>query len=636
MRALITIVILFVIAGGGYWVYLKHVADGDVDGAGAIATIDTEARAATKRSAQFFEDLASKSPNGASATTDDYEAFAAAVSDIISVSYGSIDGEVARNVILTLPNNDKVGARIDELRLWGVDASALHDPQEGGARAADRIDLRGISWFGFDNLTNETIEVYTDTITESVKDIADEESSIELDLDMSFRMIVDGLTIYAPEAASAREAVADEEVDSTTQLMVLLQNYARWTRMVSIDAAAFYDMTADVAYTQMGQTSAMSFTAPVSGYKGLHRGDLEVMFVKDTSFDMKFDMPASEFADEGDEVATDAIPITIAMSGGVDVYSITDLNLAKIMSYLARGEIPPMSETDLLSFGQWRVLGERYEMNGKPFYSVKETVADLSNFHWLIPTDVRIKSDDIIYDIDGFMNWMTEIMATQPDAESAEVKVMMEKSMAILKNNDMSSVAFDMDLSGNWDPAEGEVASQFFLNFKDFGRLTYSGKGVITDYVSLKGLAPREGEAVDGEVLAASFIENSTFNKFSLIFTDDGGIEKSFALAVAFADLMPEGEPGTAMLRGADPNDLRISTSAIIRLSASQAAEAFPPAKEYIKAFADFIQKGGTLKIEAEPVTPFSFADFENLDETEDPQAIVDLLGFTVMHEVAK
>ena len=501
--------------------------------------------------------------------------------------------------------------------------------------------MRGISWFGFDTLTNEVMDVYTDSIAEAVKDIADEDSEVDMDLDVSFekydmraeRMIIDGLTFYDVAPPPVREAAAEDEEDSTAELMAFLQNYARWARMVSVDAVAMYDVTAEIAYKQNEEDMAMSFTAPLSGYKGLRRGDLEAMYVKDVAFDMNFDVPASEFADEGEEVSPDAPPVTMAMSGGVDVYSITDLNLAKVFDYLARGETPPMSETDLLSLGQWRVLGERYDMGGKPFYSVKETVADLSNFHWFIPTDFRVKSNNVVYDIDGLMNWVGDVMATQPDAESAETKAMMEKSMAILKDNGMSTFVFDMDFSGNWDPDNGKAASKFFLNFEDFGQLSYAGDGAIPDYAAIKGLAPSDGQEFKGEAMGAAFMGKTILNNFSVVLEDNGGVEKSFKLAVAFADLMPEDEPGAAMLRGVSPSDLRVSTSLMIRLSSSQAAAAFPPAKDYINAVADFIEKGGTLKMEVKPPAPVSLADFETMGEPEDPQQVVDMLGFSITHE---
>ena len=128
MRAIVTIIILLALAAGGYWGYTKYIAGKD-----EVDSIATDFAAATEQNAHFFQNLATAAPEGAPAGADGYTAFADAAANVIAINYGSIDGDVARDVTITLPDNDKVGVRVDELRLWDIDASALQEPGEDGA-----------------------------------------------------------------------------------------------------------------------------------------------------------------------------------------------------------------------------------------------------------------------------------------------------------------------------------------------------------------------------------------------------------------------------------------------------------------------------------------------------------------------
>ncbi|MEO1426906.1 MAG: hypothetical protein AAFU58_09010, partial [Pseudomonadota bacterium] len=136
----------------------------------------------------------------------------------------------------------------------------------------------------------------------------------------------------------------------------------------------------------------------------------------------------------------------------------------------------------------------------------------------------------------------------------------------------------------------------------------------------------------DEAAMASAFEETFAFKGLDYRLTDRGGIAKSFALAVGVAEIFPD-QPGTQMLIGADPDDLRVLSATSLRLGAGSMAAAFPPAKAYILALADFVAKGGTLIVKAEPETPVTPALLQSYENVQDPQEIVDLFGFSVTHK---
>lgn len=638
MRVIYTIIIAAVLVVGGYWAY-KNVYQSTMDGADnrAVASLDKEV--------QYFQTLKEKPPGAALAGESDYRAFAEAIHELAAISFGAFEpegaGVVAHDVVVAGLDNPEIGARITELRLYGLDISALDDFENGrSARILERFDARNVNWFGLEIFTETGMDAYIGAIAGTVEGLsAGNEAGADVDLDELFvssvdrydltaaQILMDGFTLHPLDSALVR----DDGVEPG--LAEMFQSIARWSRVFSVEAASFYDMSADLAIEQMGQNSIMKMVMPLTGYRDYRRGDTAVMVLADISYQMDMEISASQ------DAGTDAPLIPMSISGGIDRYVVSDLNLAKIYEYAARGEFPPVSDTDLISLGLWQIEGEHYEMGGQPFFSVGKTVADFSKFHWLAPTEIRVESKDIVYNIGGVMSYMSTIASASGAAPDDETNQLMADAVEILKKYDLAAPRMDFDISFRWNPDDGDGQTAFLWDVKDFAALEYKGAAQMPTFDALSSFDPAEGEKADWNGLLEIVREQAALRSLGLMIEDKGGLDKGYGLAVDFAKLVPE-DPSDAvnvMLRNADPADLRISNAAMIRMMAPQMAQVLPAAKDYLVASADFIQKGGVLRAEANPPSPVTMEMIEtqSAEFQTDPNRLVEMYGFSVTHEPA-
>ncbi len=618
----VAFVLVLAAIGAGSYLYLKKEPQAE------FTSADAGARFAE------LEALAESAADGAPASEDDLRALADVLGGFASVDLGAIeegpDGAVARGVVISFRDMDEAGFRIDELRAWGVnDGAAPGDP------FADRIDARGIEMFGLETLVEKQVDAYMDVFESSVAEMAPEaeletafETSIESYDLVADRIVVDGLAVH--EAATADAAVNDENSFMTVMKMIADSN-----RLTSFDASAIYGLRINLKMEQPTGKTAVIMTAPVAVASNWRRGDIDYSAFRDFeyAFDMEVAVPETVDAVTGE--TQPAVGMPMQMSGGYDVFSVEDVRLARLYAYLADRAAPPVSETDLMSLGVWRVRGERQTFGDHVISSTEEAMFDLSKFHWLIPTDIRMTARGGRYNLSALFEYMEEAYLQGGGGDSPEE---MEKVTAAFEKTGLDVISYDFDAAATWAHDTGAATSKMDIVADDLGDWRQSFEGTLPDFEGVKTMIPAAGEAVDWAAVTQTLMDMSALGKASVVLADKGGLDKGFAIAVEFANLAPEDDASGAMLRGADPADLRISSAAMMRLMGPQAAQNFPPAADYMTAVADFVQKGGVLRIEANPPGPVTMALFESEAEAmqTDPSRLADLLGLSVVHELAK
>lgn len=639
MRAIIALIFIVVLGAGWYWAYRRY--------GPPPAAVETIAAADYDKELRAFQAMKGETPSAAPASEADFQALADALTkaNIATMSFDSIEADdnmaVAKGVVITAIDNPDIGARIEKLQLWGVDAAALaglaSSQATDGIDVAERVDARGVEWFGLDDITESATKAYLDLITDVMEQNAPGSEAL---FDHPFaaekynfavgRMILKGLHFYPVDPAPADGDDGD--------LLSMVRKIARANLFVGVDASAAYDLTIDMAMKQMGQKTDMDFSAPLAGLRGWRRGDLDFAVMKGAHFDMTIGVSAdANVSDENG--ATDATAASISplismnTSGGIDLYAMEGVRLAKVYDYLARGEWPSKTETDFMSLGVWRYRGLRYAIDGEPFYSIGEVVYDLSHFYWLAPTQISIRAEDAVYNFVSMLNWINKMAATARGNDAAVETI--DNVIAVMQKNGLDAISGDGEFDVAWNPKNGEAELRYLGDVDDWGRFDFETEGALPNFNAFAGLAPAEGEDFDVNALESLLRDKSALNKFLFLLTDHGGIQKGFAMAIDFAELAPEGDASVAMLRGADPTDLRVSIAGMIRLTAAQAAQSFPPARDYVIAIADFIQKGGALRIEANPPTPITAAllESEEANFQTDPERAIKVFGFTLTQE---
>ncbi|MEL6111841.1 MAG: hypothetical protein AAFR20_03460 [Pseudomonadota bacterium] len=610
---------------------------------------------------------------------------------------GSNNTLLVRGLSITSAGEEKIGVRAEQARFWdlngdGVAARVSGERLDDVIPVASRIDFSGVSLINGDALADIMVDAGLEAAEKvaglfgqgdvhfaAFEDLVEFEQSLEMRVE---KAVVTQLVLQ-PYVLSLIQTSEDPEVkinpvatptDQSGKFFQLnekhlaenggdhgadrepihmMQRLAAWSMAYSFDAMALYDtaVTARTASTY-GGSSDFSYTIARTGYQGYDRGDVAVTVNKGTRYTSTASVPTLAQGEEdgegnGDgesagEISTDADDaISYVQSGETESLVLRDLRLRKIYDHLARGVWPDKNETDLFSLGFWHLKNDQQMIDGEPFYGTREFTLDLRHFHNVLPTHIDLNVDDFAINYVTYANFVSNfaglVGAGDLDAGSGNgseniVAQNIDKVVKILQDNELVDPALDIAATLNWDPGTGDYdeKSQFdledFITFKGSTAATLLPYSVLSENFSLEMTKEQE------EALAKAFEETAAFKGLTYRLSDRGGIEKSFAIAVALAELFP-GQPGTEMLIGAEPDDLRVLSATSLRLGAGSMAQAFPPAKEYILALADFISKGGTLIVKADPDPPVTVKMVEDLGSVEDPQAVVDLFGFSVTHK---
>ncbi len=414
---------------------------------------------------------------------------------------------------------------------------------------------------------------------------------------------------------------------------------ARANRAYSIDRMMFEELVFSLLQSQDGMNTRTEYRVPVAVAEDYRRGDLGAAYTRDLELKMVLDGPLDGVDASPDEDESDAPSLTATFAGSMGLFVVEDMALAPLYEHLARGEAPPMSDTDVMSLGVWRNFGEAYTINDAPLYSTEYWEADLSSFHWLIPSAIGYETKGGVYDLAGVMSMIEGFSAADPEAAAGLASV-----RALLAETGLERIAFDVEGTLNWSPQTGASAARSDLAVADIMDLTMETEGGLPTYDEIAAIdysAVQWGAAADDDVgetshwdeLGALFASRSTIASHRTALVDHGGLEKGFAVAVASANLAAEyGEANP--LAGSDPVDLRQTASTLIRVSGGQMGVVAPQLVGFAQAAADFIDESGALIVALSPAAPFAVMDLVQRLQTGaiTPEQAIEETGLTVEH----
>ncbi|MEL6791347.1 MAG: hypothetical protein AAFO78_12360 [Pseudomonadota bacterium] len=615
----------------------------------------------------------------------------------ISYDSVTLDGAnntlLVRGLSITNAGETKIGVKADEARFWDLDGDGVAD-RMGGARlddripVASRIELSGVSLINGDSFAQLMVSAGAEAVERvaglvgdnqihfaAFDDFSDVDASVAVGIkktvitDLALEPFVLSLMDLNEAPKASREAKIEfltaptaqaeggappngallsleTDADANPDFLIdiepvhLAQYIAAWNMAYSFEEMALYDMALSISTgSAYGGASSYSYSVPFSGYRGYDRGDTAVTVTKGTSYTSTSSLP-SVLDGEADAPAVSG-GATYIQTGETERFSLYDLRLRKVYDHLARGVLPDKSETDLFSLGYWHMENDQHRINGEPVYGTRDFTLDLRHFHNVLPTHIDLDVDDFAINyvtyanfIAGFADLVGAGDVEDPDGQGASniITANIEKVVKILQDNDVVDPNMDLSFTLDWGPDDGNFAEKSRFDLEDFITLKGSAAVTLLSYDVLADNFAFEMTQEDEAAMASAFEETFAFKGLDYRLTDRGGIAKSFALAVGVAEIFPD-QPGTQMLIGADPDDLRVLSATSLRLGAGSMAAAFPPAKAYILALADFVAKGGTLIVKAEPETPVTPALLQSYENVQDPQEIVDLFGFSVTHK---
>lgn len=531
----------------------------------------------------YFAGVESAAPSAPLSARADYEAFAKALGDRAAIAFGSFasegEGAVARDVIVTFGGAKGAGMKIAELRLYQGTA--------GGAKgdvAADRIDAKGLSTFGLEAVIEEATNAYTKAIVEGVEGAAGDGIEAEaraalgaaaeiVKYDFAVdRAVFDGFVLHAPDQTPAKQGAAKDEFAE------LLRVYAAAGRATSARAITMRGMKAEMASTSSGVASTFKMAIDFIGQRGVARGDLEASVMSGFSFDM----------DASAEAKNGAPPVPVVFSGGVERYTVTGLRLARLLDFWSRGEQPSPKVTDLMSFGVWESVNERYTFGGEPLYSLDRARTDMTKFRWFVPTSIRSAVTNFSYDLGGLLR------AAAKSAPPSEGGPDMDKVIALLEKHGFSKITLSGETAYDWVPETGAAKLVAQNDMKTMGAVDLDFGAGFPTFKEFASLHPKKGEAFDAEKASALFAD-AALTDASITVSDKGVLARGFALAADLQALDAGTAPGA--VKG---EDLRAAAAFSLR---SLSAAPTPLAPVYA-AVGDFIADGGVLDLAASPASP--------------------------------
>ena len=292
----------------------------------------------------------------------------------------------------------------------------------------------------------------------------------------------------------------------------------------------------------------------------------------------------------------------------IDLAEVRGADMRGAYAWLARWELPPITETEIVDLGSQVLAGYRESWNGRPVYAVERVEIAAADFYWLVPSQYDVAYRGLTYDMGLMLEEMRNGMAPGLSTEAAP---QLEQFRAALTALGLERITGDMDMSWRWD---GDTGAAALSMSSDFAGVAAGAFGVRAGGPSL---ARWDAMARD-ETLAATAVGEISLQGLNYSVTDKGLLGRAFAYAAA--------QNGA----GSGP-ELRQSVSAMIRLSSLQAGEMNPRIAGYAKALADFLERGGTLSLLAAPSAPVSLLALQAASQGA-PETLPDILNVTLTH----
>jgi len=630
-------------------------------GSAALNPVDTDPKAVEALVAK----LETEAFKGKATAAADLAAMREALPSDITLEWDSLTFEAATaSTLLTevrvgLAGMPGVGVGIDELRLYDFDAGLATARLSGQrltetAPLAARIDAKGVALFGVAEMLNGAMggapAVDAPPVDASAEDpfmsddlpqpfepsFTDDDamfvSSIDR-LDLSFGRIILNDVVMRPFEAIAAPAGAEPNMMTEVYgpAADFMQQYIGVMRAFGIDTFAAYDMKADFAMREMGESLSLSLSAKTTGTRGMRGGDIDASFLRDMQ--VAFNM--------GEPSAADA-PVTFSYT--IDYTGMEDMRFDELYAHMAKGTMPARTETDVLSYGRMSMENQAMVIDGREIMTVGEAVFDARKFHWLIPTELTASASNARIDLGAIVELAGQFAT---DMESQYVDEYGDPAFAgdgytPAPSPDFAAIAATMNKYGfakpnmnfnfgwNWNAVSGDTKIDLGFGGENLMQIAFKYEGGFPDFKSVSDLIPDDPLTADMDAVAQVFDQRSKIKLVSLNLTDSGGLGKIFDLAAEMGPVLAASDPsGFNPFEGQTGASLRqMAGGALTMLGAS------PDIAPLITPMSNFIMEGGRLTLAMQPAQAMTMSALGELMTRTDlsPADMFKQLGLKVEH----
>lgn len=620
---------------------------------GSDPTISTH-DATGEAGADPFSALVDEQFSLADGTEADLEAVVSALPAYASMRWDSKSFDAAsgattlEGLSIGIGSDPEFGMTFETAQVWGLETDLISARLQGQRLSETgalftRLEGTNVSYYG----VAQAFNVLFDSILSGIEE--DLPEGVELSFDKmesnTDRVIVSGvslrpweLSLLPPERVTSLDEDIPEEV---VDFIHLGQTLIAVSRSVAIDKSVSIGTTASLEMRQPGADWSAEFEMGFVGAANTVGMDVGTYVARDYRGTQVNEYTHTPMP--GEVISLTGFPagFTMAQSESYGSATITNLRLDKLMGFLARSELPGMDQRDLLSFGRWDVSDYEAELNDKEILKAERAYFNGDSFEWLLPSDVSFGMQGATLntgELTGFFQILFETFISEaaPETASEEEQAQMnlvregvQKAIDLLPEHGLDTLSFDANFSAKWDADGGPTDFSAAFDADGFGKSEFELGINLPDYSMLRA-------AYEAEDKEAAF-EDSFETVFAFLGArfyeeDKGGYDKLFGFAHALGKEYPDQGWG-AMLGSMEPAQLRGYLGTMVRMGKSPAAQDFPPAADWIEAYASYLESGGSFEFAANPPQPINKALMDGYDDVDpEPEEIVEIFGLTVTH----
>ncbi|WP_300395539.1 hypothetical protein [Henriciella sp.] len=596
-----------------------------------------------------------------------------ALPDLVSVSWDeqSFDERTGATVFsgltVTINSDPEFGMEAGEAEVWGLNSDLIAARLRGErldetGLAFNRLEVRDVSYFGVGGALNTLF----DAMEEQIEEDAGEDVSFGVETfdSTTAEMVFSNVSLRPFELVPVSdtfftdltpdedpEEMTEEEREQmalATDLVRLAQKVVAISRSFSIEDLAAYDTVAVFAMDQQGMKQNVEVSWDFYGYEDMDGFDLGRAVIVNTVQSQSMDM--TDPSDEMEEAGFEGFSLKQVEKTAFISYQ--DIKLDKLAGYLVRSEFPTMDERDLMSLGTWEARDYSLTFNDGDVFEADRVAIDADSFAWFIPEDFGLDISGAKIDvqdvgevalafipeeaIEEIAEDPAEDSGTEapeaddmetPEEEAADFKANLQAAVDKLDEHGLEAIPFDISTRWQWGADSGETGLTLDTSSEGFGEGAMSIDVTLPDYAALQAAFNAEDREAAFE---DAFKEAFAFGGARFYEADDGGYDKLFGYVSEVAKLYPDQGWG-ATLGGMEPQQMRSLIATMVRSGKQAAAQQFPPAADWLESVALYYEtSGGSLEIKAEPPTPLTPDDFEQLGPDTAPEQIVEDLGLSV------
>lgn len=501
----------------------------------------------------------------------------------------------------------------DEALIWNLDTQALAARMRGERlgetlRIFDRIELKGV---------NADLSGYAETVNTAVNTALDEPEAgtTESSTLQMGTLALGGFTLH-PWTYQA--------VDGQDDGLKAVRLLSAFARSVSLDTVLFLDTVNQQTVSDAAMSGSVVAKYPRQLVYGYDRGKIAGSVQTDLTFESAF----NGLTGESGETA----PQNFSMAGASAFASWTGADFSKLLEWGEKGQMPPFSERDLWSLGDYVLEGTSIDLDGAPVIEIGKMTFSATQFSWFLPEEIRMSHEDVSMDLGRFMDFAASI---DPEAaqSSAQGPSLVEIA-AMLDKVGLNTLSGDGAFTFQWNPETGAALLENTGTADGlFGGVTRVD-ATLPSYAALAPMFGKDGQTFNARNIDDLLEDHLVLSKATTRLTDMGGLNTLAALTIEMAKSGAFDEPMMANFASATPETVRMFASGLVLMGSASMTEEFPQATAWAGVLSQFLTRGGTFEVSATP-EPDLFKD-TGLDSggmaAQTPGALAELLGISVKH----